>query len=50
MRSRMSDNDEKKNRLVLWLKRIGFAGFLFFLVKGLVWIFVFIFIKGQLQC
>lgn len=24
-----------------WLKRLGWAGFLFFLVKGLVWLAVF---------
>jgi len=24
-----------------WLKRIGIAGFLFFLIKGLVWLAVF---------
>ncbi len=24
-----------------WLKRLGWAGFLFFLIKGLVWLFVF---------
>ncbi len=24
-----------------WLKRIGIAGFLFFLIKGLLWIAVF---------
>jgi len=29
---------DKKSKKILWLKRIGFAGFLFFLIKGLVWI------------
>lgn len=24
-----------------WIKRLGLAGFLFFLVKGLIWIAVF---------
>lgn len=24
-----------------WLKRIGLAGFLFFLIKGLIWLAVF---------
>jgi hypothetical protein len=24
------------------LKRIGLAGFLFFLIKGLIWIFIFV--------
>ncbi|MGE0636264.1 MAG: alanyl-tRNA synthetase [Bacteroidia bacterium] len=35
------DGEEKNKQpssLKLWLKRIGFAGFLFFLIKGLVWI------------
>lgn len=25
-----------------WLKRIGLAGFLFFLIKGLIWLGIFI--------
>lgn len=32
---------ESKSKLKLWLKRIGFWGFMFFLVKGLLWIAVF---------
>lgn len=24
-----------------WLKRLGFAGFLFFLIKGIIWLVVF---------
>lgn len=32
---------EKKRGMVTWLKRLGIAGFLFFLVKGLIWIAVF---------
>lgn len=27
-----------KSRFILWLKRIGFWGFLFFLIKGLLWL------------
>ena len=31
----------KKGRgITTWLKRIGIAGFLFFLLKGLAWLFV----------
>jgi hypothetical protein len=30
--------DKKENKAVLWLKRIGVLGFLFFLVKGLLWL------------
>lgn len=29
----------EKNKL--WLKRIGVGGFLFFLIKGLIWIAIF---------
>jgi hypothetical protein len=32
---------KNKSKMALWLKRIGWAGFLFFLIKGLVWIAVF---------
>jgi len=28
----------RKEKIVLWLKRLGVAGFLFFLLKGLVWL------------
>jgi hypothetical protein len=31
-------NDNKKK----WLKRMGFIGFMFFLIKGLAWIVVFV--------
>ena len=33
----------EKSKFKVWLKRIGLFGFLFFLVKGLVWIGVFFF-------
>jgi len=29
-------------RVKLWLKRVGVAGFLFFLIKGLIWIAIFV--------
>jgi hypothetical protein len=31
----------KKRRFLEWGKRLGLAGFLFFLVKGLVWLAIF---------
>lgn len=31
---------KKKKKFKTWIKRIGFWGFLFFLVKGLVWLAV----------
>lgn len=32
---------DNTNKLTMWLKRIGVAGFIFFLLKGLLWIAVF---------
>jgi len=37
------DDKDNSKRFKLWLKRLGFAGFLFFLIKGLVWIGVAVF-------
>lgn len=31
-----------KQRIMPWLRKLGVAGFLFFLVKGLVWIAIFL--------
>lgn len=36
-------NSTQKNKWQAWIKRIGLAGFLFFLVKGLIWLGVFAF-------
>jgi len=33
-----------KEKVKLWFKRLGLAGFLFFLIKGLIWLVVFYFI------
>ncbi|MGE7773380.1 MULTISPECIES: alanyl-tRNA synthetase [Chitinophaga] len=30
-----------KEAILKWLKRLGFWGFVFFLVKGLVWLAIF---------
>jgi hypothetical protein len=30
-----------KGRTKIWIKRFGVAGFMFFLVKGLIWLLVF---------
>lgn len=30
------------DRVVKWFRRLGLAGFLFFLVKGLIWLAVFL--------
>ena len=34
---------QDKSKLMLWLKRFGIWGFLFFLIKGLVWVGIFIY-------
>jgi hypothetical protein len=31
----------EKNTKILWLRRLGVGGFLFFLIKGLLWIALF---------
>ncbi len=31
----------RKDSVKKWFKRVGLAGFLFFLVKGLVWLAIF---------
>lgn len=36
-----------KEKILLWLKRVGIIGFLFFLIKGLIWIAVFYFIGSK---
>lgn len=32
---------EQRTKRTSWLKRLGWAGFLFFLLKGLVWLAIF---------
>jgi hypothetical protein len=36
----MNTKPTRKEKLMRWLKRLGFMGFLFFLLKGLVWLAV----------
>ena len=35
-------NTEQKSSAKEWLKRIGVAGFLFFFIKGIIWILIFL--------
>lgn len=38
----MDNNSTKQgSKFTLWLKRMGVAGFMFFLLKGIAWLFVF---------
>ena len=32
----------KWKKTMLWLKRLGLVGFIFFLIKGLIWLAVFL--------
>jgi hypothetical protein len=32
--------DKKNSRAAQWFKRFGVAGFLFFLIKGLLWLII----------
>lgn len=41
---------EKKERMILWVKRLGWAGFLFFLIKGLIWLAVIFGLTKYLGC
>jgi hypothetical protein len=36
------NHSPNSNNKIRWLKRIGVAGFLFFLIKGLIWLFIFL--------
>jgi hypothetical protein len=35
-----NEKTESSNGLIKWVKRLGVAGFMFFLVKGLLWLIV----------
>ena len=32
--------NESTNKVKRWLKRVGWVGFLFFLIKGLLWLLI----------
>lgn len=34
-----------RSKFKMWLKRVGVAGFLFFLIKGLIWLGILLFAK-----
>jgi len=40
----------KNTRIMLWIKRLGVAGFFFFLIKGLIWLGVFFGVSQFLGC
>lgn len=40
---------KNKKNLGAWVKKLGFWGFMFFLIKGLVWLAIFAFGYFQLR-
>jgi hypothetical protein len=38
---RITMSSDKQDKRLAWLKRFGVAGFLFFLIKGLIWLAIF---------
>lgn len=36
----MTVNNNRKAQIIKWLRKIGFWGFLFFLIKGLLWLVI----------
>ncbi|HWV68303.1 alanyl-tRNA synthetase [Chitinophaga sp.] len=34
------ETTSRKQQLIKWLKRLGFWGFIFFLLKGLFWLYL----------
>jgi hypothetical protein len=43
-----SETPPEKKGWKEWLKRIGILGFLFFLIKGLVWLVIFFFAGSKM--
>ncbi|MFB6456153.1 hypothetical protein ACE38W_12850 [Chitinophaga sp. Hz27] len=37
----------RKEKIYLWLKRLGFWGFMFFLIKGLLWLVFFYWVAKE---
>jgi hypothetical protein len=42
--------EENKSKFKKWLKRLGWVGFLFFFIKGLVWLAVFWGLGSFIKC
>jgi hypothetical protein len=43
-------NENKTPKWRIWLKRAGVAGFLFFLIKGLIWVGIFVAAYSAAKC
>ncbi len=42
--------EEQPSKFKQWFKRIGLAGFFFFLIKGLIWLAVFYGAANLVSC
>jgi hypothetical protein len=42
------DGEKQPSKFKIWLKRIGWAGFFFFLIKGLIWLYVLLFLGHKI--
>lgn len=38
----LPQDEEQQKGMMAWCRRLGFYGFLFFLLKGLTWIFILV--------
>ncbi|MDH6253668.1 hypothetical protein M2347_003395 [Chryseobacterium sp. H1D6B] len=47
--SEMENSQENNSKFKKWFKRVGWAGFAFFTIKGLVWLVIFYFGADTLQ-
>lgn len=41
------EEQQPRSKFKIWLKRVGWAGFFFFLIKGLIWLFVIFVLKNS---
>ncbi len=46
----MDTKETKGKNWLLYLKRVGLAGFLFFFAKGMVWLVVIYVLGAQVSC
>jgi hypothetical protein len=37
-----------KGKMIVWLKKIGWIGFFFFLIKGIIWLFIFYYVGKKI--
>lgn len=45
----LNDSQKRANKFKKWIKKLGVIGFLFFLIKGLIWLAIFFGIGKLIQ-